>query len=413
MNRVVVSGLGAITPLGNNVTDSWEGLIQGKSGIGPITKFDVSNYTSRIAGEVRGFSPEDYIEKKDIKHMDSFAQLAVAASAMAIDDASLDMDKINKEECGVLIGSGIGGLNTIEIQHSLLLDKGPRRVSPFLIPMLIGNIASGYVAIRWRVKGPNSSINTACAAGSHALGDAYKIIQRGSAKLMISGGTEACITPLGLAGFCNMKALSTRNDEPQRASRPFDAKRNGFVMSEGAGIMILEELEHARNRQAKIYAEIIGYGMSADAHHITAPTPDGSGAALAITAAIDDAGIQPNQIDYINAHGTSTAANDRCETLAIKRALGEDHAYKVKISSTKSMTGHLLGAAGGVELMATILAIQKGIIHPTINYENPDPECDLDYTPNKAVKADITTAMSNSFGFGGHNACLIVKKYIP
>lgn len=408
--RVVVTGLGLITPLGIGVKESWSGLIAGRSGLGRITHFDASTFPVQIAGEVEGFDPEKYIEYKEIKKMDRFIHFAVAASTMAVEDSGLVITEENAERAGVLIGSGIGGLPAIEHYHKALLEKGHRRVSPFFIPMLIINLASGQVSMKFGMKGPNSAVATACATGTHAIGDAFKIIQRGDADIMLAGGSEAVITPLAIAGFAVMKALSTHNDEPQRASRPFDSERDGFVMGEGSGIVMLESLESAQKRGARIYAELVGYGMSSDAYHMTTPSPGGEGPARCMAAAVKDAAVRPEEVSYINAHGTSTKYNDEYETAAIKKVFGE-HAYKIPVSSTKSMTGHLLGAAGGVEAIVCILSIQKGKIPPTINYENPDPECDLDYVPNTARDAEITYALSNSFGFGGTNACVLFKKY--
>ncbi len=410
--RVVVTGLGMITPLGIGVQKSWENLITGKSGIRRITQFDASAFPTQIAGEVEGFNPENYIEPKEIKKMDRFIHFAIAAAQMAMDDSGLKITEANAERTGVIVGSGIGGLNSIEYYHNVYLQKGPRRITPFFIPMLVVNLASGQISIRFGAKGPNSAVVTACATGSHAIGDAFKIIQRNDADIMIAGGSESVITPLAIGGFNAMKALSTRNNEPEKASRPFDIDRDGFVMGEGAGIIILESLESALDRGANIYAEIAGYGMSSDAYHITAPSPTGEGAVRCMRMAIKDAGVEPSDINYINAHGTSTKYGDEIETNAIKTLFGE-HAYKIPVSSTKSMTGHLLGAAGGVESVISILSINKGIIPPTINLTNPDPECDLDYVPNIARKADVTCCLSNSFGFGGTNACLLFKKYIP
>lgn len=410
-NRVVVTGLGVISPVGNDVLAFWRALKDGKSGIGPLTSFDASAFDSRIAAEVKGFDPNLYgMSAKDTKRMDKFVQYAVACAKQAITDAGLDLDKEDRNRIGVLIGSGIGSLHTIEQEHSIFLAKGPSRLSPFLIPMLIVNEAAGQVAISFGLKGPNSCVATACASGSHAIGDAFKILERGDADVMLCGGTESCITPLGVGGFCALKALSMRNDEPQKASRPFDRERDGFVMAEGCGIVVLETLEHAKIRKAQIYVEVVGYGMSSDAYHITAPDPDGDGAARAMSAALKDARLNPEEVDYINAHGTSTKLNDKIETLAIKRTLGS-HAKKAMVSSTKSMTGHLLGASGGVEFIACCLAIKDGIVPPTINYEYPDPDCDLDYVPNTARKTKVGVCMSNSLGFGGHNATLIVKKF--
>ncbi|OLB96688.1 MAG: beta-ketoacyl-[acyl-carrier-protein] synthase II [Candidatus Rokubacteria bacterium 13_1_40CM_68_15] len=416
--RVVVTGLGALTPLGNTAEEFWAGLIQGRSGIGPITKFDAHakdahgayRYPTRIAGEVRNFDPLNFVDKKEARRLDPYLQYAVASAVMAVQDAGFDLAKIDRDRFGVIVGSGIGGITTLLEGEHTLLEKGPERVSPFLIPMLIVNMSSGLISIRFGAKGPNTSVVTACATGNHAIGDAFKVIERGDADLMIAGGAEAIIVPLTMAGFCAMKAMTNRNDEPPRASRPFEADRDGFVPSEGAGIVILEALEHARRRDARIYAELIGYGMSADAHHMTAPDPDGDGALRAMASAVRDAGLEPTAIGYINAHGTSTPYNDKFETIAIKRLFGE-HAGRLAVSSTKSMTGHLLGAAGGVEAIATTLALHHGILPPTINYETPDPDCDLDYIPNQARKQDVEVALSNAFGFGGTNATLAFKKY--
>lgn len=409
--RVVITGVGMITPLGIGVEQSWNGLLAGRSGIRKITQFDAANFATRIAGEVEGFNPEDYIEPKEIKKMDRFIHFALAAAQMAMDDSGLKITDENAERAGVIVGSGIGGLRSIEHYHSVLLEKGPRRITPFFIPMLVVNLASGQISIRFGAKGPNSAVVTACATGSHAIGDAFKIIQRGDADAMIAGGTEAVITPLGIGGFNAMKALSTRNDEPEKASRPFDMDRDGFIMGEGAGIMVLESLETALERGAGIYAEIAGYGMAADAYHITAPTPDGEGAARCMKMALKDAGVEPSAVNYINAHGTSTKAGDEIETYAIKTVFGE-YAYKIPVSSTKSMTGHLLGAAGGVESVISSLIIKDDIIPPTINLDTPDPECDLDYVPKQARRTAVNYALSNSFGFGGTNACLLFRKFI-
>ncbi len=408
--RVVITGVGMITPLGIGVEQSWNGLLAGRSGIKKITQFDAANFPTRIAGEVAGFNPEDYIEPKEIKKMDRFIHFALAAAQMAMNDSGLKITDENAERAGVIVGSGIGGLRSIEHYHSVLLEKGPRRITPFFIPMLVVNLASGQISIRFGAKGPNSAVVTACATGSHAIGDAFKIIQRGDADAMIAGGTEAVITPLGIGGFNAMKALSTRNDEPEKASRPFDMDRDGFIMGEGAGIMILESLETALERGAGIYAEIAGYGMAADAYHITAPSPNGEGAARCMKMALKDAGVEPSVVNYINAHGTSTKAGDEIETYAIKTVFGE-YAYKIPVSSTKSMTGHLLGAAGGVESVISILSIKDDIIPPTINLDTPDPECDLDYVPKQARRTTVNYALSNSFGFGGTNACLLFRKF--
>lgn len=382
--------------------------MEGRSGISQIEAFDTTDYPTKIAASVKDFNPEDYIDKKEARRMDRFVQFGIAASKKAVDDAKLDMDQTNRDRVGVIVGSGIGGLGTWEEQHRTLLEKGVKRVSPFFIPMMIANMASGHISMMIGARGPNTAAVSACATGTHSIGDAFKIIQRGDADVMICGGAEATIRPIGMAGFCAMRAMSTRNDEPERASRPFDVDRDGFIMGEGAGVLVLESLEHALQRGARIYAEVTGYGMSADAHHITEPDPEGP--ALCMTRAIQDAGFQPEQIDYINAHGTSTPVGDRSETRAIKAALG-DHARNVAISSTKSMTGHLLGAAGGVEAIICALTLQHGMIPPTINLENQDPECDLDYVPNVPRKADVRTAMSNSFGFGGHNATVVLTKF--
>jgi len=407
--RVVVTGIGVISPVGNTKDEFWSAIVSGKNGVGPMTSFDCKDYTSRIAGEVKDFTPHPFIPKKELRRMEKFVQFAVTAAKEAVDDSGLDISKEDPFRIGVLVGSGIGSLRIIEEQHKVILERGPSRITPFLIPMLIVNMASGHISIMFKIKGPNSCTTTACAAGTHALGDAFRIIQKGDADMMISGGTESCITALGVGGFCALKALSTRNDEPERASRPFDKERNGFVMAEGAGIAVLEELEHAKKRNANIYGEVIGFGMSGDAYHMTAPDPSAEGPARCMQNALEDAGIKPEQVSYINAHGTSTLLNDKVETLAIKKVFG-GYAKKVPISSTKSMTGHLLGAAGGVEFAACCLAIKNDMIPPTINYENPDPECDLDYVPNKARKAKVNIAISDSLGFGGHNATICVKK---
>jgi 3-oxoacyl-[acyl-carrier-protein] synthase II len=410
-NRVVVTGLGVISPVGNDIFGFWQALKDGKGGIGKITSFDASRFDSRVAGEVKGFDPNLYgISIKETKRMDKFVQYAIAATKQAIVDSGLDLDKEDKTKCGVLIGSGIGSLHIIEEEHKVLLEKGPSRLSPFLIPMLIVNEAAGQVSITFGLKGPNSCVATACASGGHAIGDAFRILERGDAEVMICGGTESSITPLGVGGFCALKALSTRNNEPQRASRPFDRERDGFVIAEGCGIVVLETLEHALKRKSRIYAEVTGYAMSSDAYHITAPDPDGDGAYRAMTQALKDAKTNPEEVDYINAHGTSTKLNDKIETLAIKKALGS-HAQKVMVSSTKSTTGHLLGAAGGIEFVACCLVIRDNVIPPTINYEYPDPDCDLDYVPNTARKAKVNVCVSNSLGFGGHNAVLVVKRF--
>lgn len=409
--RVVVTGLGAITPIGNTLDEYWQGLLSGRNGIGPITLFDASGHDCRMAGEVKGFDPHKYLDRKDAKRMDRFAQFAVAASKQALANAQFVINELNAEQVGVIIGTGIGGLKVLEDQQTILLNRGPDRCSPFMIPMMIANMAAGLTAIHTGAKGPNSCSVTACAAGSNSIGDAFRLVQRGYAQAMICGGTEAAVTPLSFAGFASARALSTRNDDPTHASRPFDRDRDGFVMGEGTGILILEELEHALSRGAKIYAEIVGYGMTCDAYHMTAPVPGGAGAARAIQLCLKDAGLIPAQISYINAHGTSTPANDSTETKAIKTALGES-AYQVAISSTKSMTGHLLGGSGGIEAVAAVMAVAKDQVPPTINLENPDPECDLDYVPNQSRALKVEVALSNSFGFGGHNVTLAFKKYV-
>ncbi|HEX7810067.1 MAG TPA: beta-ketoacyl-ACP synthase II [Thermoanaerobaculia bacterium] len=408
--RVVVTGLGMISPLGIGNEATWQGLVEGRSGIGRITKFDASAYTSQIAGEVRGFDPEQWIEKKEVKKSDTFIHYALAAATMAATDAGLEMAKEDGDRVGVVIGSGIGGLPLIEEMHRKLLERGPSRISPFFIPGLIVNLAAGQISIKFGAKGPSSAPATACATGAHAIGDASRIIRHDEADVMFAGGSEAVITPLALGGFAAMRALSTRNDDPEHASRPWDADRDGFVMGEGAGILILEEREHALARGANIYCELTGYGMSSDAYHITSPAEDGDGMVRVMLRALKDAGLRPQDIQYINAHGTSTPVGDKTETIAIKRVFGED-ASKVAISSTKSMTGHLLGAAGGLESAIAAMTVKTGIIPPTINYTTPDPECDLDYVPNTARKMDVSHVLSNSFGFGGTNATLIFSKH--
>ncbi len=408
--RVVVTGAGVISPVGNTIEQFWDSLKNGRSGIRRLTHFDVSRYSSQVAGTVEDFNPEDYFSSKEARRMDRFVQFALAASKMAIESSGIDLDRTDLERVGVLIGSGVGGMTTIEDQHIIFLEKGPRRLSPFFIPMLIANMASGVVAMNFGLKGPNSAVCTACATGTHAIGDAYRIIERDEADAILAGGSEAALTPIGFGGFCAMRALTTsRNDDPERASRPFDRTRDGFVMSEGAGVVALEELEHARKRGAKIWGEVIGYGMSADAYHMTAPAPNGDGALRSMRAALRSAGISPDAVSYINAHGTSTPLNDKLETEAVKSLFG-DHAYKLAISSTKSHMGHLLGASGGVEAIATLLTIGNGVVPPTLNYEEPDPECDLDYVPNTSREMAVEYAMSNSFGFGGTNATLVFKK---
>ena len=408
--RVVVTGVGLVSPLGIGTEPTWKGLLAGQSGAGPITLFDASQHSTRFAAEVKGFDPLKWVEKKEVKKMDRFIQFAVAAADFAVGDSGIAVTPENAEMVGVYIGSGIGGFRTIEDAHTDLVTGGPRRVSPFFIPSAIVNLASGWVSIRTGAQGPNSATATACTTSAHALGDSYRLIQRGDADAMIAGGSEAAITPLGTAGFCSMHALSTRNDEPARASRPFDAQRDGFVMGEGAGILILEELETARRRGARIYCEMVGYGMSGDAYHISAPSETGAGAISVMKKALKDARLQPSDVDYINVHGTSTPQGDKVEVIAIKEVFG-DHARKVAISSTKSMTGHLLGAAGGLEAGICALALRDQVIPPTINYENPDPECDLDFVPNTARKAALRHVLSNSFGFGGTNGALVFKRY--
>jgi len=408
--RVVVTGMGAVTPVGLGKDRFWSAVKDGVSGIGEITKFDSSGFDSKIAAEVKGFVPSDFIDRKEARRMDTFTQYAIAGAKMAVEDGMIDMDRIDKNKLGVVLGSGIGGIETLENQFRVIFEKGPSRISPFFIPMMISNMAAGQVSIVFGARGPNETVVTACASGTNAIGDAYRIIQRGDADMVITGGSEAAVTPIAVAGFCSMKALSTRNNDPQGASRPFDSDRDGFVLGEGSGILILEELEHAQKRGARIYAEVAGYGMTADAHHITAPAPGGAGAAAAMERVIADAGISAGDIDYINAHGTSTEYNDKFETEAIKQVFGE-HAFRLAVSSTKSVTGHLLGAAGGVEAIAAVMAIYEGFVPPTINYNTPDPECDLNYVPNRGEKRDIDYAISNSLGFGGQNASICFKRF--
>jgi len=408
--RVVVTGLGVISPLGIGIKENWQALCEGRSGIGPITRFDTTEYETKIAGEVKNFDPTSFLDRKEARKMDPFIHYALAAGIMAMEDSHLKIDQSNAERVGVLVGAGLGGLTTIEKYHSILLKDGPKKISPFFIPMLIVNLAPGQISIFFGAKGPNSSVVTACATGNHSIGEAYKIIQRGDADAMIAGGAESTITPLAIGGFNAMKALSTRNEEPQKASRPFEKDRDGFVIAEGAGILILEELSHAVKRNATIHAEIIGYGCNADAYHIAAPSPNGEGAARCMEITLKAAGIPCSEVDYVNAHGTSTPLNDLSETMAMKTVFKE-HTKKLMVSSTKSMTGHLLGASGGVEAVFTILTMKEGIVPPTINYEVPDPECDLDYVPNVARKAKVRVAMSNSFGFGGTNAALVFKEF--
>jgi 3-oxoacyl-[acyl-carrier-protein] synthase II len=408
--RVVITGVGLVSPLGIGTQANWNALCEGRSGIGPITHFDASQFSAQIAGEVKDFDPQNFIPKKDVKKMDVFIQFAIAASQFAMDDAGLSVTEDIATRVGVFIASGIGGFSTIEREHRALLEGGPRRISPFFIPASIINLAAGQVSIRFSAKGPNSATCTACSASAHAIGDAFEIIQRNDADVMIAGGSEAAITPMGVGGFAAMRALSTRNDDPARASRPFDRDRDGFIMGEGAGVVILEELEFAKRRGAPIYAELVGYGMSADAYHITAPSENGEGGMRVMSMALRRACVSPSQVDYVNAHGTSTPAGDAIETLAIKHVFG-DHARTLAISSTKSMTGHLLGAAGGLEAGITVLAIKHQVIPPTINYDNPDPKCDLDYVPNEAREARVEYALSNSFGFGGTNGVLLFKRF--
>ena len=408
--RVVVTGIGTVSPLGNTTEETWAGLLAGRSGVGDITRFDTSGHTVRFAAETKGFEPTKFVEKKELKKMDYFIFYAIAASLEALADSGYDVTEDNAEEIGIYIGSGIGGFSVFEREHTKMLEGGPGRISPFFIPASIVNLASGYVSIYTGAKGPNSATATACSSGAHAIGDSFKIIQRGDAVAMICGGTEGAITPMSVGGFAAMRALSTRNDDPSRASRPFDKQRDGFVIGEGAGILILEELDHALQRGAKIYAEVVGYGMTGDAFHITSPSEDGDGPMRVMLKAIKDAGVDPNVVDYINVHATSTPVGDKIETIAIKRAFG-DHAYKLAVSATKSMTGHLLGGAGGLEAAVTALTVRHQIIPPTINYETPDPECDLDFVPNRARSARVVYALSNSFGFGGTNAALLLKRY--
>ena len=410
--RVVITGLGMVTPLGTGVEKNWESLCSGKSVIGQITKFDTADFKSTIAAEVTDFNASDFLDKQQLRRFDIFIHYGVASARMAMEDSGLKITPDNCRKIGCLTGSGLGGLSMIESFHKILMEKGPGKVSPFFIPGIIPNMLPGQIAIEFGAQGPNSSIETACAASSHAVGESFRLVQDGIADAMITGGSEAVITPLAFAGFCSMRALSTRNDEPEKASRPFDKDRDGFVMGEGSGILIIEELDHALERCAKIYAEIAGYGLSGDAYHVSAPHPEGDGAVNCMAMAIESAGLKPDDVDYINAHGTSTQLNDLSETKAVKKLFGE-HAYKLAISSTKSMTGHLLGGTGGVEAIYSALIIKNGIIPPTINYETPDPECDLDYVPNEARKAQVKVAMSNSFGFGGTNASVLFKAYEP
>lgn len=411
--RVVVTGLGVITPVGNTIKEFWDNLLAGKSGVDRLTAFDPTYYSSQIAAEVKNFNPKDFMSAKEVRRFDRFVQFGLAASKNAFADSGLDANKEDMTRMGVIVGSGIGGLQTIEVEYGDFLkrgpEKGPSKITPFLIPMLIANMAAGHISIALGLKGPSSACVTACASGNNSIGDAFKLIQRGDADVMVAGGAEGATTPMGFGGFCALRALSLRNDEPKRASRPFDKERDGFVMGEGAGILILEEYERARKRNAPIYCEIVGYGMSGDAYHMTAPDPSGDGAKRCMAAAIKDAKVNPEEVDYLNAHGTSTVLNDKVETLAIKRQFG-DYAKKLNISSTKSMMGHLLGAAGGAEAAVCALALKEGVMPPTINYEEPDPDCDLDYIPNESRKGDIKIAISNALGFGGHNATLAFRK---
>ncbi|HHX94611.1 MAG TPA: beta-ketoacyl-ACP synthase II [Clostridia bacterium] len=409
-NRVVITGMGVISSLGIGREAFWESLVQGRNGISTVTRFDASGYPTRIAGEVRGFDPRDYMDRKEARRMDRFTQFAVAAGMLGLQDAGIDLSRENPDRVGVFLGTGIGGTETFEEQHRILLDKGPNRISPLFVPMMIGNMGAGQVSIQFGLRGPNVTIVNACASSANAIGEAFKVLERGEADIILAGGAEAAITPMAMAGFCAMKAMSTKNDVPEKASRPFDAQRDGFVMSEGGCILILETLEHAKARGAHIYAEVIGYGCTADAYHITAPEPEGEGARKAMEMALNDAGIRPDEVNYINAHGTSTLMNDKYETLAIKKLFGE-HAYSLAVSSTKSMIGHLLGASGAVEVAATALTIENGIIPPTINYETPDPECDLDYVPNTSRQQPVNAALSNSFGFGGHNVSIALRSF--
>lgn len=409
MKRVVVTGLGVISPVGNSVDKFWANLVSGKSGVDLITRFDTTDFDTRFAGEVKDFDPGNYMDRKEVRRMDLFTQYAMAAASNAVENAGLNFENEDRDRAGVIVSSGIGGMQTFEAQAKTLLEKGPQRISPFFIPMLISDIAPGYISIRYGLRGPNFSTVSACSSSSHAIGEAYRSIQRGDADIMVCGGAEATITPLGVGGFNAMKALSTRNDAPAKASRPFDKDRDGFVMGEGSGIVVLESFEHAANRSATIHAEIAGVGYSADAYHITAPATKGEGATLAMNLALKHSGLQPDEIDYVNTHGTSTPHGDIAETQAIKAVFGE-HAYKMSINSTKSMVGHLLGASGGIEFVATVLSLKNNVVHPTINQEVPDPECDLDYTANEARKKELRAAISNSFGFGGHNVTIAVKK---
>lgn len=407
--RVVVTGLGCVTPVGKNVPETWDAVINGRSGVDRVSKFDVTDYPTKIAAEIKNFDPSPFLEKKEMRRMDISEQYAIVSSQQALDESGLDLEKVDRDRCGVVVGSGIGGITTFELQHQALITSGPGRVSPFFIPMMIVDMSAGLISMRYNLRGPNYATVSACASSAHAIIDAFRIIQRGEADVMITGGTEAAITPTSLAGFCQAKAMSVRNDEPRRASRPFDKGRDGFVMGEGSGILILEEYEHAVKRGARIYGELIGAGMTGDAYHMTAPHPDGYGARKAMEFALRDAGLAAEQVDYINTHGTATDLGDISETRAIKAVLGP-HAYRIPCNSTKSMVGHMLGAAGAIEMVITLKSIEQGIVHPTINLEEPDPECDLDYVPGQSRKHDINYALSNSFGFGGHNVTLVIKK---
>lgn len=408
--KVLITGMGAVTPCGNNVAEYWDALKNGRSGIGPISRYDASGHAVRIAGEVKNFDPLDFIDKKTMRRMDRFTHFAIAATRMAIEDAELNLEKIDREKIGVIVGSGIGGIGTLEYQHALMLEKGIGRISPFYIIMMIADIAPGYISQIYGLKGPNYSVTSACATASHAIGDAFKTIQRGDADIMICGGAEAAVTMMSIGGFASMKALSTRNDKPEAASRPFDLERDGFILSEGAGIIVLESEDSAIKRDAAICGELAGIGFTGDAYHVTEPAPNGEGAVRAMNIALNDANMSHEEIEYINAHGTSTPHNDRTETKAVKTVF-KDYAYKVPFSSTKSMTGHLLGASGGIELIAGVLAMKHGCIPPTTNYDNPDPDCDLDYVPNTARRQTVRSFLSNTFGFGGHNASLIIREY--
>jgi len=410
LKRVVVTGLGVVSPLGTGLEKFWSNLTAGVSGVGSITRFDATNFSTRIAAEVKDFNPGDFIDRKAARRMDRFAQFALASAKMALEDSGLDLDKIDRDRVAVIMGSGIGGLETLEQQKEILSSRGPDRVSPFFIPMMISNMAAGQIAINYGLRGANLTTTSACASANNAIGDSFKLLQRGQADIAITGGAEAPITPLAVAGFCSMKAMSTRNDEPERASRPFDKERDGFVIGEGAAVLVLETMDHALRRGADIYAEICGYGSTCDAYHISAPDPEGRGATLAMQMALKDAGMEPGEVDYINAHGTSTPIGDKAETLSIREVFGE-HAAKLAVSSTKSMTGHLLGAAGAIEGVASVMSIRRGQIPPTINYTDPDPECDLDFVPNISRSAAVRAAMSNSFGFGGHNVTLLFKNF--